>query len=291
MNKFIYILLLSLSFTTLLAQDSTSVNKKRVKTIVYGGTLTYGVTLIGLNELWYKNSPQTNFHFFNDNHEWLQVDKVGHCFTAYQISRGGAKSFEWAGYSPKKAALLGAITGLIFQTPIEILDGFSSEYGASWGDVIGNTIGSSMLYAQYAAWDELRLILKFSYYKSNYAALRPNVLGSNFAEEVMKDYNAQTYWLSGNLHSFYPNSDLPTWLNVAIGYGANDMVSAFIPNNRALGFSPYRQLYLSLDVDLTKIKTRSKTLQTLFFVFNTLKIPFPAIEFSERGTTFHPIKF
>jgi hypothetical protein len=61
---------------------------------------------------------------------------------------------------------------------------------------------------------------KFSFHTTQYQ-YRPNVLGSSLAEQMLKDYNGQTYWLSVNLHSFYKGSKIPKWLNLAIGYGAN----------------------------------------------------------------------
>jgi hypothetical protein len=45
-----------------------------------------------------------------------------------------------------------------------------------------------------------------------YAQYRPNVLGSSLAEQILKDYNGQTYWLSVNLHSFYKGSKIPNGL-------------------------------------------------------------------------------
>ena len=62
---------------------------------------------------------------------------------------------------------------------------------------------------------------KFSFHTTKYASLRPNVLGSSLSEEIFKDYNGQTYWLSVNLHSFFKSSKLPKWLNLAAGYGAD----------------------------------------------------------------------
>jgi hypothetical protein len=61
--------------------------------------------------------------------------------------------------------------------------------------------------------------------------------------------------------------------------------------NTAAGYDPYRQYYLSVDFDLSAIRTRSKVLQTLFFLVNTIKIPAPAVEFSRKGLTFHPLHF
>ncbi len=290
-NKLAWFLILVLSLS-LSAQDSTSVNDTRLKTVVYGGSGLYVATLIGLNHLWYANEPQSSFHFFNDNKEWLQVDKVGHTVTAFHISRAGVEIFEWAGLPRKKAILWGGLSGMIFQTPIEILDGFSSAYGASWGDIIANTAGSGMVMGQYYLWDELRIVSKFSFSRSPYAPQRPNILGSNLLEEILKDYNGQTYWFSANIYSFLNNeTHFPKWLNVALGYGGQQMMFAELQDNKKIGLSPYRQIYLSLDVDLTQIKSKSKFLNTALFLVNTLKVPFPAFEFNQYGTKFYWLKF
>jgi hypothetical protein len=54
----------------------------------------------------------------------------------------------------------------------------------------------------------------------------------------------------------------------------------------------FRQFYLSLDVDLTKIKTNSYFLKTVFSVFNSVKIPAPTFEISTSGKSkFHLIYF
>src|ERR1700742_236943 len=54
------------------------------------GTLNvagYGGSLIILNNTWYKNYPRSSFHTFNDDGEWLQVDKFGHAWTAYNAGK------------------------------------------------------------------------------------------------------------------------------------------------------------------------------------------------------------
>ena len=43
---------------------------------------------------------------------------------------------------------------------------------------------------------------------------------------MLKDYNGQTYWLSANLKSFFKKSNVPTWLNISVGYGAEGMFGA-----------------------------------------------------------------
>jgi hypothetical protein len=38
--------------------------------------------LIGLNQLWYSDYPKSEFHFINDNADWLQMDKGGSFYSS-----------------------------------------------------------------------------------------------------------------------------------------------------------------------------------------------------------------
>jgi hypothetical protein len=52
----------------------------------------------------------------------------------------------------------------------------------------------------------------FSYHA--YAQYRPNVLGSSLAEQMLKDYNGQTYWLS--IYTPSIKAQNPKWLNLLL---------------------------------------------------------------------------
>jgi len=247
-------------------------------------------TIYGLSKSWYKN-PLTNFRVKDDTYEWLQMDKMGHVYTSYQIARHTAEIYKKTGISKKQMIIYGAISGIIFQTPIEILDGFSPEYGFSPGDMIANMTGSAIYLGQIALWDEIRIQPKFSFHFTSLAAQRPNLLGSKPTERWLKDYNGQTYWYSGSPRSFFKHSSWPAWLCLSVGYGIQNMVSSDPKQSRELGFSPYRQFYLSLDIDLTKIKTRSKWVRTIAFMANSIKIPAPALQISKKGVDFRPLYF
>lgn len=272
-------------------------NKKRVRVITAANFVGYGGTMAGLYSTWYSNYPQSRFHFFNDNHEWKQVDKVGHAYSAYIESYGSMEMWRWAGLNRKQRIWIGGMSGAIYQTVIETLDGFSSEWGWSWGDFAANVSGSGLLVAQELAWNEQRVRFKFSFHKKSYGepALnsRTNTLfGSTLPERMLKDYNGQTYWLSANLKSFMPKSKLPAWLNVAVGYGAEGMFGAEEnigkDKNGNVVFSRhdiqrFRQFYLAPDVDFSKIPTHSKVLKFTFGVLNAFKFPAPSLEYASNG--------
>lgn len=268
--------------------DSTSFNKKRFATVIATEATLYTGTLIGLNELWYKDYPRSSFHLFDDTNEWLQMDKVGHVMTSYSVGRVGIGLMKWSGVERKKAIWYGGMLGSVFLTTVELLDAYSSQWGFSVADFTANTAGSLMVIAQELAWDEQRIVLKYSFQQSRYAKYRPNMLGSNLQENLLKDYNGQTYWLSLNMSSFMKKeTKFPKWLNVAVGYGADGMIGArsnpatFDGNGNPLVFQRYRQFYLSLDVDLTRIPTKSKFLKTVFNTIGFIKFPAPAIEFNK----------
>lgn len=269
--------------------SSRTLNKKRLTGLVVGSTVVYGATLYGLNELWYSHNPKQSFSFFNDNAEWKQVDKVGHFYSTFYISYGADAALRWAGVNERKAAFIGSLVGFGVMLPIEIMDGYSAAYGASVGDLVANAAGATFYLGQTLIWKELRVYPKFSFHQTDYAPMRPNVLGDNFVSEVFKDYNGQTYWLSFDMDKFIR---FPKWLNLAVGYGAEGMVYARDEQNvEAQIGTPYRQYYLSIDFDLRAIRTRSKFLKGLIEVVSIIKLPAPTIQFSEKGVRAYAFYF
>jgi len=278
-----------------ISDRSDTLTYSQRKRLCYGVGLG-GTALVhaGLYQLWYKGYPSSKFHFFNDNREWLQMDKLGHSFSSYYLGLTGIEAAKRIGI-PANKRWQWAIFGSIFQNPIEIWDGISEAWGASAGDLVANTFGTVLSAGQEALWHEQKVKMKFSYSASEFAVIRPNTLGSNSSERILKDYNAQTYWLT---YSPFKNKKLGG-LGLAFGYGANGMVggedniwedSKGIVYDRS-DIPRYRQYYLALDYDLTKIRTKNPNIKTLLFLLNCIKLPSPAIEFSQNKIKGHWLKF
>ena len=291
--KICLVLVTSLSFSqskfnTFLTSSDT-LNKPRRNAIILSEASIATLSLIGLNELWYADFERSKFQFINDNDEWLQMDKVGHVFSSYQLGRLGANMLNWSGVNKKDQLLYGATLGFGYLTAVEVLDGYSKAWGFSWGDILANGAGTGLYIGQELLWKEQRIDIKYSFHQTKYASLSPDKLGKSFLEQTLKDYNGQTYWLSANLYSFFKSSKLPKWLNLAVGYGANGMLSGVedIDNQMLITNSRYRQFYLSFDVNLKHIKTESLLLRTVLDVFNVIKIPFPTLEFNKNRCVFH----
>jgi hypothetical protein len=296
---------------------SDTLNKPRFYTALSFCGATYTAFSIGFYNAWYKNFEQEPFHLFNDWHEWKQMDKVGHVHSAYFQGLLTYKGARWTGLNKKKSVLTGIIASSLFQTTLEVMDGFSAKWGFSIPDMGANVIGTGLFAAQQHFWDEQRISIKVSSIPKAYpdvfitsldgsqnttlTARANSLYGRNFFERFLKDYNAQTYWLSVNVKSFLPKEHFwPGWLNVGLGYGAENMYGGFDNtwNDSGASFtlSPdlyprYRQYYLGLDVDLTKLKTKSPLLKSIFSVINIFRIPLPALEFNSQGKfVFHAFK-
>jgi hypothetical protein len=205
----------------------------------------------------------------------MQMDKAGHFYTTAKLSLLTSDCYKWAGVNPKKAAIAGSLIGLGYQTTLEIFDGFSTDWGFSWSDMTANILGAGFFLAQDLLWNEQRLIPKFSYHPTEYAAYRPSVLGSNFQERLLKDYNGQTYWISFSPAHIQRFQSLPKWLCVSFGYSVDQKLVG--DQDNYLGFQAQREWLFSLDVDFSQLKTKKKWVNILLKQLNYIKIPFPTL--------------
>lgn len=298
---------------TLLAQDffipSDTLIPKRFNLALGFAATTYTGFSIGLYNAWYKKYDQGSFHLFNDWGEWEHMDKGGHIHSAFFQGIICYKGARWTGLSQKKSILTGVVIGTIFQSTIEIMDGFSTQWGFSLSDMGANVLGTGIFAAQQYYWDDQRISIKVSSIPISYSNEKirsldgkafttlseraHNLYGHGFLERFLKDYNAQTYWASINVHSFLGKSNKwPKWLNVAIGYGAENMYGGYAnqwANNGAtfaadpVLYPRYRQFYIGFDVDFPKLNPKNPMLKTVCSVINIFKVPSPALEINTEG--------
>jgi len=266
-------------------QPSQQLNKTRINTVAIGGGALAAGSLTGLYFAWYADYPQSKFHFVNDNQNWAMMDKVGHATTTYAVGQASYDVLKWSGLSENKADWYGGLTGFTYLAIIEVMDGFSEEWGFSPTDFAFNTLGAGLFITQQKLWKEQRLMLKWSYHATEYPNYRPDLLGSSWAESWLKDYNGQTYWLSLNLRSFTGDRMAwwPQWLNIAGGYGIDGFVSADGSNKGYEDIISQRQYYLSFDLDLRRIKVKNDFLRTVLHTISFIKFPAPALEFNQKN--------
>ena len=280
------------------------------------GTAIYSGVSVALWNAWYKNYPLTHFHLFNDWGEWNDMDKSGHFFSSYFISSYAFKGTRWTGMNRRSAMWISAGIGMGIMATVEIMDGFSEEWGFSLGDIGFNALGTGLFLSQELLWKEQRILMKVSGVRPHYSEeplfsadgtqlttldeRAAGLYGTNFFHVILKDYNALTVWSSVNIRSFSKNSTskFPVWLNVALGYGAGNIYGGFenkwtTTTGTTFELDPalyprYRQFYISPDIDWTKIPVRRKWVKFALGLFNWLKFPAPALEINTLGKTkFH----
>jgi len=268
--------------------DSSQINRKILyKALALEGAYYVGSMII-LQNTWYSNRKNVPFHFYNDNKGYLQIDKFGHAYGAYVESYIGYHCLLHAGISRNIALIFGGTLGLIMQTPIEIMDGIHEGWGFSWGDMLANAVGSGLFVGQELFFNEQIVNYKFSYMETVYSKNANGYLGISKTDRLLKDYNGHTYWITIPVNRLIPVKQIPDWLNIAVGYGANGMYGEYKNPTNFGGIEipfavRYRQYLFSFDIDLTEIKTHSKVLKFVFQGLNFIKLPFPTLEYNSMG--------
>ncbi len=261
--------------------------------------LTVG-THLALYQTWYKNEQQSKFHWINDNQNWLQMDKAGHVFGAYFSATAASAAFRHAGYNRRKSALLGMGFSLAFQMPIEYFDGKSKTWGASSGDMLANTVGTTVAGLQNWFWGVPRIPIRVTFHRSPFASQRPGMLGSNVPEKMLKDYNGQTYWIDLNPERMQIRPGFwPRWLGLNIGYGAEGMLGGndniwTDPDGKTMNYSHisrYRQYYIGPSISFGYLKNHpKKAIRIIAHITDKIRLPLPVIELNGKSTMdIHPL--
>ena len=89
MTRVLFLIAISLILNKnlLYATSQTDSSKTIIKIINIGVPSAAVISLVGINEVWYKNYARSDFHFFDDLKEWNGMDKIGHACTSYQLNK------------------------------------------------------------------------------------------------------------------------------------------------------------------------------------------------------------
>ncbi len=135
-------------------------------------------------------------------------------------------------------------------------------------------------------------------------------MATHGGEQLLKDYNGGTYWLSVNPSKFMNNDcKFPKWLMLSAGYGTEGLLGGY--ENKwcpDINIKPedcheylltdrkdidrYRQYYFSFDLDLSQIKTNSQVINIALNILNLFKFPAPTLEINDgHGVRFYWLYF
>ncbi|PSQ81551.1 MAG: hypothetical protein BRD46_01925 [Bacteroidetes bacterium QS_8_68_15] len=282
---------------------------------VGGAGVLDAVFSVGLASIWYDEAERTGFHFYNqsesatgggtvddgwldDWHTFVQQDKMGHVWTSWHVTHIAGGYGRWAGLSPGESALFGGIVSTVFQTQIEISDGFSKAYGFSRTDALANLVGSAAGGLQVAYPERMDWVAaKYSYNPSPYYGTQTTGVDGGgplgYLGNAIKDYDGITYWLTvrpeellqGRARRLWPD-----WLAFSAGYGGDGLAHARSglsyddsppDDDRPAGYAPYehrRAFYLSPDIDLLHSLDLPQPFQAIARFFEFVRLPAPALQ-------------
>ena len=206
-----------------------------------------GITALGIKSWKWGN---TDFHFGNE--KWFQkdrssigMDKLGHAFTSYTMTNLFAEHLQRKGRSNAQSAISAALLTQALMLYVETFDGFSSDHGFSYEDVVMNLAGTSLAYARqrYPQIKELvdyRMEYSPSGYKGDgFKGFRP-----------ISDYAGQKYHLVFKLGGVKSLRDTPLkYAELHAGYYAR----GFTQQEQALGISRTRTGFVGIGLNLSEL--------------------------------------
>lgn len=220
--------------------------KFRTALLISGLTLATG--LYGFTSWWDNSSSQFEVrqeHWFGQDSPNGGADKLGHGFSAYIATRLLTKGFQWAGHDQSQSAWLAGLTSGALLTGVEIMDGFTAEYGFSTEDALMNLTGISLgiLLESHPTLDNL-LDLRLQYWVSK-DARRLNDY------DPVADYSGQTYLLITKASGIPTLNRYPIlrYLEFAMGYGTR----GYQPTDGTDSQEKSRNLYYGLSINLSQL--------------------------------------
>ena len=236
------------------------------------------------NSAWWSES-RSGFHFYKgyrrtrgaydlapSDSYYFHLDKAGHIYSSIFLTESLTNIHHWIGLSESRASWTGALLASLLMLEIEIYDGFFEEWGFSPGDFVANELGVLWVLLQRKSPALKGIRIKLSY--DPRAPLEE--------DHWIKNYSAMTFWLSLPIHRWLPieaQRVWPSWLNLAIGYGTDQL--------RHGNLEAYVALDLNSDALLQSNSLFVKPLRT--FV-NYLHLPMPALRF-RPSLKFFPLHF
>lgn len=214
--------------------------------------------------------------FSDDWDDVLFADKFGHFMGGYFISYLSREAFVFSGFSWDKSIFLGSLVGLLAQTYVEFKDGYAENTGFSTSDFAADVAGVAYFYLQHYVPVLQNFSPKWQYAPPSMIGVSPKARTQTFLD----NYNSTTAWISVQVRNLFwgeKDSFWPKWLNVGFGYGVNGYYTPDI----------YSRFVIGIDYNLVELLPDGVPFWNwLKQSLNCIKFPAPAIEFSNKGTSF-----
>lgn len=231
---------------------------------IVAGVTTYGVAA------W--EWGQSGFHTRSEGWFGMQTrhggaDKLGHAYSGAVTTAITAGLYRRWGYDDIRAARLGAGSGLLLTTAVELGDGLSPEHGFSWEDQLVNMAGVGLEYLRQRHPDlAQRLQFRWEYWPS--PAVRH---GDHF--DITTDYSGSRWLLALPLRGWGVTGSWLGWLEIQAGYGTR----GFAERDRPYFDGPSRHPFIGVGIHMPLVLGRLGASSDVQRVFEYLQIPGTAL--------------
>ena len=230
---------------------------------------------------WWNGQPAPHMWINWEQHEnFREMDKFGHAYGGYHLSRIGSELLGGACVSRAKAVWWSAAYAAAFQLQIELWDGKQAEYGFSPLDLAANTAGASYAVAQQYLPSLRNVKPTISYARTTASKRYGRAQGSELRPTT--DYSGQTYWLSFDVDSMLPDAAARWWpgfVRASVGHSITD----YVDPNTGRGLWAKREFVLTLDLDPEKLPGQNHIWRQVKHELSYYHFPAPALVLTPRA--------
>lgn len=253
-------------------QTSTDNEPSYTATAIGFALATTTVHFARYTPLW--DTYKTSFFMKENSLYASNYDKALHLFGGVVSSDMISSGLRLQGYGKEKSVLLGASLSTLFYLFIEFEDAHISYLGFDAIDLTASVLGSGYPVLQHYVPFLNSFTPKFSYHSSGINTTMPN----QYSPQFLSDHEGQTYWVGMTVADLLPSSSrasYPRWLGAAAGFSM-----------RNLGHNTRQEYYITIDIDLREIDTKSHFVNTILKTLNYIHFPMPGIKFAQGKPQF-----
>lgn len=237
----------------------------------------FGVALTAVHftryvPLW--DTYKTSFFTKQNSLYSSNYDKALHFYGGVVSADIIASGLRLQGYEREDAIVMGAAASSLFYLYIELEDAHINYLGFDGVDLAASVLGSGYPVLQHYVPFFNSFTPKFSYHSSGINT----TMAKQYSPQFLSDHEGQTYWLGVTVADLLPASyqeSYPGWLGIAAGFSM-----------RNLGQNTRQEYYVTLDVDLRTIDTKSEFFNTIIRTLNYIHFPMPGIKFAQGKPQF-----